>query len=213
MNLKSAKYYIYTVLAIVAIGCNSGRSAEVIAFEEELGEENIEMIDQLVHEFDNHLLRQYPALENSKAYTQFLKDISDSVIENDSILIAFRSAKLTQEFKSSSLFNEMFIKEPYYYIPKEGEIELSLVTPPTPAGKDEKIVSEPDSIYRVNTIGKYMRALYTIKEKDSVVEKYFQVRDGWGVYANQRFANGVLYNKPNFKDYIHKRIVVLEFSY
>jgi hypothetical protein len=105
----------------------------------------------------------------------------------------------------------MFIKEPYNYNLKEGEIQLTPVPPPP--GKDKKFVSEPDSIFRVNTIGKYMRALYSIKEKDSVIEKYFQVREGWGVYANHRFANGILYNKPNFKDYIHKRIVVLEFSY
>lgn len=182
----------------------------VIVFQQELGEENIAIIDLLVEEFEDHLSKHYPNLKTHEAYTQLLKDVSDQDISNDSILVVFQSEKSRENFRASSLYKELYVKEPYNYSEIEGVVQLN--TPP-PFPNKEIVVSEPDSIYRVNTIGKYMRALYEIKDKDSLVKKYFQIREMFGIRASNRFAEGILYNHPDFDNYIHKRIVVLENSF
>ncbi len=72
-----------------------------------------------------------------------------------------------------------------------------------------------DSVYglQVNRVGKYMRALYEIKDSDALIKKYWNARDVAGMMQNELVVNGILSSKPDFNDYFHKRIVILEFSF
>lgn len=180
---------------------------DVILFQKELGEENVAAIDDLVAEFEAHLNKHYPDLKTSEAYTQFLKDVSDKDTSNDALLIAYQSEENRKKFRKSSLYKDLYIREPYHQ-ETEGLIQLNPLPP-----SEHDTINEPDSIFRVNPIGKYMHALYAIKDKDSVVETYFKVREGVGIIMTSQFAKGILYHKPDFDNYIHKRIVVLENSF
>lgn len=209
MKLKK-RHIIFTSITcfVVLLSCTQKRIApDVILFQKELGEENIAMIDLLVEEFEDHLDKHYPDLKISEAYSQLLKDVSDQDRSNDSLLLAFQSKKSHKKLIASSLYNELYVKEPFHNR-IEGLPEI--ISPP-----DNNIVeiNEPDSVYRINTVGKYMRGLYAIKERDSLIKKYFKIREAFGTLAHYRSAAGILYSNPDFDNYIHKRIVVLEYSY
>lgn len=209
MKFKN-RHIIFTSITcfVVLLSCiQKSIDPDVTIFQQELGEENIAMIDLLVEEFENHLDTHYPDLKTSEAYAQLLKDVSDQDRNNDSLLLAFQSKKSNESFRASPLYNELYVKEPYHQ-KIEGLVELN-----QPPPDKNNPINEPDSVYRINTVGKYMRALYTIKEKDSLVKKYFRIRDVFGTLAHYRSAAGILYSNPDFDNYIHKRIVVLEYSY
>ena len=72
-----------------------------------------------------------------------------------------------------------------------------------------------DSVYglQINQGGKYMRALYAVKDSDSLIYKYWDKREAAGMMQNELIVSGILSSNPDFNDYFHKRIVVLEFSY
>ena len=64
-----------------------------------------------------------------------------------------------------------------------------------------------------NSIGKYMHALYSIKDSDSLINKYYHIKEAVGMMQNELFVNGLLSFEPNFNNYFHKRIAVIEFSF
>ena len=72
-----------------------------------------------------------------------------------------------------------------------------------------------DSLYglQVNRVGKYMQALYEVKESDSLINEYWGKREAVGIMSNKNVVSGILSLDPDFNDYFHKRIVVLEFSF
>ncbi len=179
----------------------------VLLFQQELGEENIAMIDRLVEEFEEHLDKQYPDLKTSEEYTQLLKDVSDLDTTNDSLLLTFQSKKSQERFRASTLCKELYIKQSNKTDSTIASI-LKPITPP-PHPYKEALDKAPDSIYRVNTIGKYMQALYAIKAEDSVIKSYFRFRERFGIITHYQFADGIQYYKPDFDNYIHKRIVAI----
>ncbi|GAB5399258.1 MAG: hypothetical protein Aureis2KO_08430 [Aureisphaera sp.] len=65
--------------------------------------------------------------------------------------------------------------------------------------------------YQVNVHGKYMHALERIKDSDSLVKRYYESRKKDGIVQDR--LDAILNSEPNFDNYIHKRIVVLEFGY
>ena len=74
---------------------------------------------------------------------------------------------------------------------------------------------ERDSIYglEINLTGKYMKAIYSIKDSDAFISRYYKKREATGMLPIDLFIKGVLNSKSDFNDYFHKRIVVIEFSF
>jgi len=66
---------------------------------------------------------------------------------------------------------------------------------------------------QVNQAGKYMRSLYEIKDSNSLIKKCWEIKKAAGIVQNEIFVNAVLESNPDFNNYFHKRIVVLEFSF
>ena len=66
---------------------------------------------------------------------------------------------------------------------------------------------------RPNNIGSYMRALYNIKDSDTLIKRYWDMRENAGMLSNELFVRGTLSLEPDFNDYFHKRIVVIEYSF
>jgi hypothetical protein len=58
-----------------------------------------------------------------------------------------------------------------------------------------------------------MQALYAVKNSDSLINRYWDKREAAGMMPNELIVRGILSSNPDFNDYFHKRIVVLEFSY
>lgn len=78
---------------------------------------------------------------------------------------------------------------------------------------DEVYQNTTNKGLEINNLGKYMMSLYEIKDSDSLIKKYYTIREAAGIIQNKIFANGILSMNPDFDNYFHKRIVVIEFSY
>ncbi|WP_405207194.1 hypothetical protein [Aquimarina sp. LLG6339-5] len=66
---------------------------------------------------------------------------------------------------------------------------------------------------KINTTGKYIEALYSIKKPDPLIKIYREKRKAVGIMQNEILVNGIMDSDPDFNNYFHKRIVVLEFSF
>ena len=78
---------------------------------------------------------------------------------------------------------------------------------------DEIYIRDPKRGLQLNNIGKYMRALYEVRDTDPLIDVYWDKRESGGMMQNILFVKGILNSNPNFNDYFHKRIVVVEFSF
>ena len=78
---------------------------------------------------------------------------------------------------------------------------------------NEIYTKDSENGLQINRAGKYMQALYVVKESDSLINEYWEKREAVGIMLNKNFVPGILSLDPDFNDYFHKRIVVLEFSF
>ena len=78
---------------------------------------------------------------------------------------------------------------------------------------DAVYVKDIEDNIQINRSGMYIQALYAISSSDSLTKVYREKRKAAGLMQNELFVNGILNANPDFNDYIHKRIVVVEFSF
>ncbi|WP_179377238.1 hypothetical protein [Winogradskyella wichelsiae] len=81
------------------------------------------------------------------------------------------------------------------------------------SGLRNEIYDKDTTELKANNLGKYMNALYSIKDTDSLIKKYWDKKEAIGIMQNSIFVDGFLYSNPDFKDYFHKRIAIIEFSF
>jgi hypothetical protein len=81
------------------------------------------------------------------------------------------------------------------------------------SGLRNEIYDKDTTSLKENNFGKYMTALYKIKDSDSLIKKYWSKREAAGIMQNKIIVDGLLSSKPDFNNYFHKRIVVAEFSF
>lgn len=181
-------YRLFFILLILS--CQKQTSQDILKFEEILGERKIEALNLLVSDFEDNLEKVYPDLSQQLAYEQYMKDLIDPK-ENNWEKFDFQTDETHKEFINSGLRDEIYTKSKEYDLEREDSI----------IGLD------------VNQMGKYMQALFNVRESDSLVYGYWDKRRAGGLMQNELIANGILYYKPNFNNYLHKRIVVVEFSF
>ena len=179
------------LLLIVIFSCSQKHpDNRIVKFEKVLGERNLKALNLLVNDFENNLAEIYPDLSIEKGYKRYLRDlIADSI--TDGKKFDFQSEKTNKEFHQSGFYNEVY-EVRYFQKPDSKDSIRSL---------------------EVNKIGKYMQALYGIKDSDSLIKKYWDKREAAGLMQNELVVNGLLSSKPDFNDYFHKLIVVVEFSF
>jgi hypothetical protein len=161
-----------------------------VEFEKILGARQTKALNLLVSDFEKNLDKIYPDLPTEKGYHQYLTDIiSDETTNWEKF--QFQSDKTNAEFHKSGLWDEIY---DYSY-------------------SSDLNAKDSTKILDVNFIGKYMLALHQIKDSDSLIKKYWEYRNAGGLMQKEIVVNGIQSLKPNFSDYFHKRIVVVEFSF
>jgi len=184
-------FKIFIILFLI-FGCSNQNPTDerISVFEEKLGVKETNALNLLVSDFEKKLIKIYPDLTIEKGYRQYLTDIvSDSTTDWNKF--KFQSDKTNSEFHKSGLWNEIYTSSKTY----------------------DRITNDSVDALRYNSVGKYMRALYQIKDSDSLVKVYSEIRQAAGMMPNELFVSGILSSNPDFTDYFHKRIVVLEFSF
>ena len=175
---------------LLILSCSSPKNQEQIdVFEAKLGKENVEVLDLLVDDFEKNLNKQYPKLKLKDAYKKYLLDIKKYKTE-DSSKFQFQT-KITQtKFHESGLWNEIY---KYDF--------------------QNSTNSDSTKYLVLNNLGKYMVSLDKVKNSDPLIKKFYIIREAAGIIQNEVFANGILSMNPDFDNYFHKRIVVIEFSF
>ena len=80
------------------------------------------------------------------------------------------------------------------------------------SGLRGEIYREEYTELETNHAGKYSIGLSKLKDSDFLINGYYEVREAAGLLHPIIFASEILSSNPDFNDYFHKRIVVLEFS-
>tara|TARA_R110002049_G_scaffold277604_2_gene456145 strand:- start:1994 stop:2524 length:531 start_codon:yes stop_codon:yes gene_type:complete len=81
------------------------------------------------------------------------------------------------------------------------------------SGLRNEIYDKDTTSLKENNFGRYMEALFLIRNSDSVIKKYWSKREALGIMDNIVFVDGFLYSNPDFNNYFHKRIAIIEFSF
>lgn len=179
------------VLLCLFLSCAEKQiDSSITIFGEILGERQTKALNLLVTDFEDSLIKNYPDLSIEEAYRKYLKELNSDAT-TDGSKFNFQSNETNYEFHQSGLYDEIYTYN-YQYI----------------SGSKDSI-----KVLKVNPIGDYMRALYAVKDSDSLVEEYQSLREATGMMQNELFANGILSLNPDFTNYFHKRIVVLEHSF
>jgi len=188
--------YFFLFFVLMFLGCTSSKEREQIrVFESTLGNEYVEVLNQLVDDFEFNLKKQYPDLNKKEAYRQYLLDIRNSNLK-DTVKFHVIPSTTNKLLHDSGFWNDIYSE---YY-------SKDLLV------KDSTKLDSTKHI-GVNNIGKYMMALNKIKDSDSLIGQYYKKREAAGILPNKFFVDGFLSNKPDFDNYVHKRIVVIEFSF
>jgi hypothetical protein len=225
---------IIFILSSLLWNCSPQKDENLIVFEYILGKENTKTLDYIVSDFENDFLKNtYPDISISEAYEMFLIDL-----ENENTSHFKKISNKTRKLFNESLLrleiyeypdsvwierdtSKMSIKDPkgvvkkkYKYVNEDGVNEYS-----TSEGSinyfnisEDSIISIEKRIVQHNNIGKYMMALYIIKNSSPFLKKFYDYRkDG---YINSKILSEVMLDsKLNFKDPFIRRLIVLEFVY
>lgn len=216
---------------------------EVSLFDQVLGIEQAKTLNSLVEDFENNFLRKnYPDLQTTDAYRQFLLDVRE---ENQ---FAFSISKEAQNrFEASSLRYEVYkypdsvwilpnssydkiesdsitllrsdfpyLKTRYKYELADGSYEYTY----SRGGNIELVnKSKYDSIIAAklkqpefNTIGSYIQALEAIKDLNPFLTEFYEVKNSSGI-LHPYMAGAFITRGANLDDKVIRKIIVLEFVY
>ncbi len=187
MRLKSL-YYLIIIISFLS--CQNQTNKHIDKFENILGKTNTDALNLLVSDFEDNLEKVYPDLSLQKAYEQYLKDLINPK-ETNWKKFKFQTKKTHSEFIKSGLKDEIYFTS-REYVPEKNDTLF---------------------ILHFNRFGKYMEALYAIKESDSLIFEYWDKKEAAGNMQDELVVDGILNSKPNFDNYFHKRIVIIEYSY
>jgi hypothetical protein len=183
-------FHLILILILTFSCSNTERDNRIKEFEKILGKNESKALNLLVSDFEKNLIKIYPNLSTEKAYKKYLSDLlSESTSEYDKF--KFQSDKTTSEFHQSGLWNEIYEFSYAYDVQMKDSIK----------------------VLNINNTGKFMQALYEVKDSDSLIKNYWKKREAAGMMQNEIVIPGILSLNPDFNDYFHKRIVVIEFSF
>ena len=192
---------------------------------------------------NDFLKRQYPNLDTENAYRQFLTELRDEKTENwksisqkardkfktsdlrlemykfpDSVWILKNSTFDKIESDSLNFFESPFpyVKSRYKYTNPDGTIEY---TYSRSSGENISEVDYDSIINReinspdFNYIGKYLKALESIKDKSDFHKKFYKIKKDLGFVFSKQTAYEMLNNGIDLNDELNRKIIVLEFTY
>jgi len=192
---------------------------------------------------NDYLKNQYPTLKTEDAYLKFLNNLLEDKILNwgnyykknkeffnksqlikelyrfpDSVWIIENSNFDKVEDDSIALLYSKtpYIKMRYKELNENEDFEYyysRLYTDIKPNTNYDSIINSTYKRAEFNGAGKYIQALFAIKDTDTFTNKYFDVKQNGGILPLKFFIKGALSLDPNFNDYFHKRIVLLEVVY
>lgn len=183
------KYSLILIIFSVLIGCQSkNREQEAIEiFEEVLGDDNVEVFDNLISVVENRLMQSYDVDSPTAAYKKFLEDVASNNL-CDGIDLKIPQNELENIliiFEKNNFRNEI------WNLQKEGS----------------KIILD------FNIVGKYLDAFKKASEYDEIAFNYYDVRNIPGEMNYVLVANAILKTHSDLNNYFIKRLVIADFFF
>lgn len=215
--------------------CSCSKDKYVNDFETTLGTENSKTLSELVADFETDFLkRQYPNLKTESAYKKFLTELRDDktadwkkISENSRTLFANSGLKdeiyrypdsvwIEKDTSKMTIKSQAVVKSRFKYMNDDGSIEYLENESYHPSIKDLDInwvLEREKKSPRFNSTGKYLQALYQIKDRDTFFKNFYERKEVMGHIRPETLANVMLQENVDLKDYLVKRIIVLEIAY
>lgn len=232
-NLRSL---LFAMLLLAVWGCSNGTDTFITDFETTLGQENSRLLTELVSDFENDFLkRQYPNIEIDSAYKKLMRELRDGQTDYWEKIFA----KSRNAFEMSSLKSEIYmypdsvwiekdtakmiiksnqpvVKSRFKFVGLDGTItynEAESSLPPMEYADLAWLLKRQKESPEFNTQGKYIQALYKLKDRDAFFRKFYDRKSSMGFLASEALASALLYENVDFNDYLIKRIIMLEIVY
>lgn len=223
------------IIIILLTFCSCSKDKYITEFEIALGSENSYILTELVNDFETDFLKsQYPKLKTKDAYKKFLsellddktvgwKKISESTREKfansslkDEVYLYPDSVWIEKDTSKMTIKSKAVVKSRFKYINNDGSIDYLENETPEPPMKNFDInwvLEKERNSPRFNSTGKYLKALYQIKDRDTFFKNFYQRKEAVGLIRPEALAKVMLHENIDLTDYLVKRIIVLEMAY
>lgn len=216
---------IWIFLAILLfLNCNSSKKSALISdFETSLGEKNSKDLTKFIDDFEREVLStNYQSGNLSKGYRMFAESCNQ--MDAGEALSIIRPT--FNEFRQSQIWNEIFAQVDSIWIGKYEQLDARVIynseNGPLQIGKTGypfRKISNIDSLKQAilkwqvwNYRGKYFKALGKVKNTNSFIREYYEVKATVGEISSTLFCGMIIKHKPNFNNYFVKRIIAVELA-
>ena len=179
------------------------------------------------------LIKNYSTLSIEKAYKKFLIDVRNDkngkmtfwydIPSKSRNLFDKSNLKLERyEYPDSVWIGKDGIESRYLFQNNDGKIHrnndgkihygFSLKSAPQSTNIDSIIQIEYNTP-RLKRSGKYLKAIRTLKKKNSFLETFYDIKDNFGYIDPSTMAEVILKSNPDFSNPITKGLIVMEFGY
>lgn len=228
-------FQIYFLLSLILSSCANGQTKKQVSeFENILGKENYKVLKILTADFEKDILiKNYSTLSIEKAYKKFLIDVRNDkngkmtfwydIPSKSRNLFDKSNLKLERyEYPDSVWIGKDGIESRYLFQNNDGKIHrnndgkihygFSLKSAPHSTNIDSIIQIEYNTP-RLKRSGKYLKAIRTLKKKNSFLETFYDIKDNFGYIDPSTMAEVILKSNPDFSNPITKGLIVMEFGY
>ena len=214
------KPIIYFISIFLFLSCNCNTDEEqkrITKFEEALGEQETEYLNEIIDNFDSFLAKNYKGVIKDERFKNYLTDIA---IGTDVELFWIDSSDIKRYFKSN-LFTKVYIEYPdtVWIAEKTVKVLYKNETIPDeyiPLDKEqnlEKLYNEVknEPIVGVSNLSTFYDALDTVKDEDPLILEYLDFCDTAAGISPGLLADAIL-DYESKSNYFSKRIFVMELN-
>ncbi|WP_298239465.1 hypothetical protein [uncultured Algibacter sp.] len=228
------KFINLIIILLLTVGCSNKKN--IANFEKILGKENSETLTFLVNDFETDFLKkQYPELSTEMSYREFLKELENNSTGNwrklsaigremfnknnlkyeiyriaDSVWIEKNPDTLYYKFEKNT------IKTKWKFLNENGEFEFgtseSSIALDEPKNEDS-LINRRKKYTDINYVGKYRKALYSVADKNRLINEYLDLTFKAGTIDPRLIASKMLNSNVDLSDYFIKRLIITEILY
>jgi hypothetical protein len=220
--IKEMRITSLLIISLLICSCsnqNSLHDEKIRIFEKVLGEKETLILNEMVAEFDQLLKSKYG---NSNKNERFRKYLEDFMINGEAEFYFVDSIKF-QKYKKSKLFSTYNFKygdtiwidnDEFYLKYKVNSKEKEVVPIKYKIPEDEKLLefNKLNPKKRLIERGSFYIALDSIKNSDSLLLFYAEMKETFGDISPVILADGILYYTDQSPDYFSKRIFVMDIN-
>lgn len=208
------------LFASVLFSCSSSKKS-ISEFEQVLGAQNSADLTNIVDYFENQVLDKN---FDSKSLPDKYRSLTRDCFEKGAIELMKNQELDFRQFKKTQVWNEVFSQVDSTWMNEDGGLSVRLVYNSKDGvqengirGLPKNYVDNSDSLRTValqweylNHRGAFIKALERVKDQNPLINAYYNKKITDGDLDSRLFCDMILSLKPDFNDYLVKRILIIE---